>query len=498
MEPLETSRKSEWFRNPVSFLGAVLALLSLSGILSLLLLDGLGLGGNPYVGIIAYVGLPAILFLGLLLILAGIILERRRAFGGTFIFPAIDFNRASHRRVFFLFLAFMTVFLILTGVGSYKAYQFTGSVSFCGRVCHSVMKPEYTAYQASPHARVPCAECHVGPGAAWYVRSKVSGTYQLYAVAFNQYPRPIPSPIKNLRPARETCEHCHWPEKFWGDRFKVNTHYGTDEKNTVRQIRMLIRTGGGTPATGFTSGIHWHMNIKNEIWYIASDAQRQDIPWVRIKDAQGRVTEYLSRDSDMTADQIEKAKKRRMDCMDCHNRPSHVFLPPDRAVDQSLLAGKLDPSLPYIKLRAVEALAKDYDSSESAQKGIATELDAFYSTSYPDLYSKRRDAIQAAIAETQRLYEANVFPEMKVDWRTHPNNIGHFYFTGCFRCHDDQHVSREGKVISKDCGICHFFLGQEEGAKPAEISRLAFRHPVDIGDMKDYRCADCHTGGPGP
>jgi NapC/NirT cytochrome c family, N-terminal region len=495
MEPVESSRKYDWFRSPVALLGALLALLSLSGIVFLLLLEIFGIGANPYFGIIAYVLLPAILLLGLLLILIGVILTRRRAFGGTFVFPKIDFNRPSHRRMFALFVGSMILFLVLTGVGSYKAYQFTGSVAFCGQICHSVMKPEYTAYQASPHARVPCAECHVGPGAAWYVRSKLSGTYQLYAVAFNRYPRPIPSPIKSLRPARETCEHCHWPEKFWGDRFKINTHFAPDEKNTLRQIQMLIRTGGGSPTTGFTSGIHWHMNIKNEIWYIARDPHRQEIPWVRVKDMQGRVTEYLARDAGLTPDQIEKAEKRRMDCMDCHNRPSHVFLSPDRAVDQSLLAGKIDRSLPFMKRQAVEVLEKSYSSVESAKEGIATELDAFYVQNYPAVYSKKREAIKAAIGEVQRIFESNFFPEMRVDWRTHPNNLGHFYFTGCFRCHDNRHVSREGKVIRKDCDICHIFLGQQEGGEPVGVQGRVFRHPVDIGDLREYRCADCHTGG---
>ncbi len=502
MEPRERPPHPRLFRNWLTLSGAALALVSLANILFLLFLDVFEVRAKPYIGVFTYMVFPVVLILALLLIPVGVLVERwrrrRRAPGEIPAFPQIDLNVPSHRQAFGLFIGFTAFFLVLSSVGSYRAYQFSDSVTFCGQVCHSVMTPEFTAYQASPHARVPCVECHVGPGATWFVRSKLSGAYQVYAVTRNIYPRPIPSPIKSLRPAQETCEQCHWPEKFWGDRFKVITHFGSDEKNTPRQIRMLIKTGGGSPTTGLTTGIHWHMNIMNEVWYIARDPQRQEIPWIRVRDLQGRVTEYTARDATLTPEEIARAEKRRMDCMDCHNRPSHVFLPPDRAVDEALLAGRIDVTLPFIKRQALEVLAKEHPSTEAAREGIATELDAFYFTKYPALYPRKRAAITAAISEVQRLYETNIFPEMKVDWRTHPNNIGHFYYSGCFRCHDGQHVSQEGKVIRKDCGICHAILGQEEGGKPmAEVRGRPFRHPVEIGDLAEMRCSDCHTGGGG-
>lgn len=503
MQPDQPRRPAGLFRNWLTLVGAALALVSLANVLFLLLADVFAVRAKPYFGVFGYIVFPAVLVLGLLIIPVGMLVERwrrrRRAPEEIPAFPRIDLNMPSHRQAFGLFVGFTVFFLVLGSVGSYRAYQFSDSVTFCGQVCHSVMKPEFTAYQSSSHARVPCVECHVGPGATWFVRSKFAGSYQVYATAFNRFPRPIPSPIKSLRPAQETCEQCHWPEKFWGDRFKIITHFGSDEKNTPRQIRMLIKTGGGSPTTGLTAGIHWHMNIMNEIWYVATDAQRQQIPWVRVRDMQGRVTEYLAGDSKLTPEEIARAEKRRMDYMDCHNRPSHVYLPPDRAVDEALLAGQIDPSLPFIKRQAVEVLAKPYASAEAAREGIASELDAFYFTKYPALYPRKREVIKAGIAEVQRLYETNIFPEMKVDWRTHPNNIGHFYYAGCFRCHDGQHVSREGKVIRKECGICHAILGQEEGGQPmAEVRGRAFRHPVEIGDLEQVTCSDCHTGGPGP
>ena len=206
----------------------------------------------------------------------------------------------------------------------------------------------------------------MGAGATWYVRSKLSGTRQVFAAIFNTFPRPIPTPVHNLRPAQETCEQCHWPRKFYGAQLKVFTHYASDERNTPRQIRKLIKTGGGDPATGSPSGIHWHMNIHNEITYTATDEKRQVIPYIHVKDMQGRVTEYFAKDSTLRKDQIETTPKRRMDCIDCHNRPTHVYVPTDQAVDQALLAGRMDASLPFLKQTALSALTNPYKTTDEA------------------------------------------------------------------------------------------------------------------------------------
>ncbi len=491
------------FRNLISWVGAGIALVSLANIFFILLLDFFGVTTNPYVGILAYLILPAVLVFGLVLVPTGMLFERRRRrrHAGDFAppYPRLDLNRPHHRRALLVFVTSTLFFLLLSALGSYRAYEYTETTQFCGQVCHSVMHPEFIAYQASPHARVSCTGCHVGPGAGCYVRSKLSGAYQIYAVTFNKYPKPIPTPVANLRPARETCEQCHWPERFYGAQLKVFTHFAPDEQNTPRQIRMLIKTGGGSPTTGLTTGIHWHMNIANEIIYVAADPTRQVIPWVRIKDTQGRVTEYTRKDSTMTPEEIRKAPKRRMDCVDCHNRPSHIYFPPDRAVDEALLAGRIDRTLPFIKQQAVEVLSQPYSSNQEAVEAIATNLDRYYFTSYQDSYQARRPAIQQAIAAAQQIFSTTNFPEMKVNWRTHPDNIGHFYFPGCYRCHDGQHVSAEGKIITKDCEICHTLLGQTEGGSPmATLEGSSFQHPVDLGDIGEYSCSDCHTGGVGP
>jgi nitrate/TMAO reductase-like tetraheme cytochrome c subunit len=442
---------------------------------------------------------PGFLICGLLLIGVGAWRERRKQLGELLLYPRIDLNDPGQRSAVLSFGAFLVAFVMLSGAGSYKAYEFTDSVQFCGQTCHSVMKPEFTAYQLSPHARVGCVECHVGSGATWYVKSKLSGTRQLFAVMFNTFPRPIPTPVHNLRPAQETCEECHWPKKFYGAQLKVFTHYASDEQNTPRQIRMLIKTGGGDPATGAPEGIHWHMNIANQIDYVAADDKRQIIAYVHIKDTQGRVTEYYAQDSALSKEQIAKASRHRMDCVDCHNRPTHIYVPPDEAVDQALLARKLDASLPYLKQQAIAALTGKYETTEAALQAIAQDIHGFYETKYPEVGKNKQLEIRNAIEELQQIFRGTTFPEMKLNWQTHPNNLGHFYFNGCFRCHDGQHVSTDGKVIRKDCDICHTLTGQEEGGiSMAAVPKLSFQHPVDLGDLTQVNCSDCHTGGAAP
>ncbi|HKV79118.1 MAG TPA: NapC/NirT family cytochrome c [Candidatus Sulfotelmatobacter sp.] len=327
VEPWHRSRML--LRNPVSLAGVALGIVSLANIFIFFLIDQIATKASPYIGILAYMASPGFLILGLLLMLAGMLLERRKHAAPSAFYPRIDLNDRIQRSAVISFLTFLLVFVVVSAAGSYKAYEFTESTSFCGQLCHTVMIPEYTAYQLSPHARVACAECHVGAGATWFVKSKLSGSRQVFATIFNTYPRPIPSPVRNLRPAQETCEQCHWPKKFYGGQLKVFSHYGSDEKNTLFQIRMLIKTGGGDPATGAPEGIHWHMNIGNKIDYVAADDKRQIIPYIHVEDLQGRITEYYAKDSSLSKDQIAKSPRHHMDCVDCHNRPTHIYVPPD-------------------------------------------------------------------------------------------------------------------------------------------------------------------------
>ncbi len=486
-------------RNPVSLAGMALAIVSLANIFIFVLIDQIGTKPGPYIGILAYMVSPAFLVFGLLLMLAGVLLERRKKVAPTAFYPRIDLNDPAQRSAVISFGTFLIVFVMVSTAGSYKAYEFTESVQFCGQLCHTVMSPEYTAYQLSPHARVACAECHVGAGATWFVKSKLSGSRQVYAALFNTFPRPIPTPVHNLRPAQETCEQCHWPKKFYGGQLKVFTHYAEDEQNTMRQIRMIIKTGGGDPATGAPEGIHWHMNIGNKIDYVAADEKHQVIPYIHVEDLQGRVTEYYAKDSTLSRDQIAKADKHHMDCVDCHNRPTHIYVSPDQSVDQSLLARRLDVSLPSIKQEAVTVLTGTYATTDAAMQGIASGIQDFYDKKYSYAAKSKQLEIRNAVTEIQAIFKRTTFPEMKLNWQTHPNNLGHFYFSGCFRCHDGQHVSADGRVISRDCNQCHTLLSETDGATNLAATAIpSFKHPVDIGDLTQVSCSDCHSGGVGP
>ena len=487
------------YRNFISFIGAAIAIASFVSILFLFLVELTGDSKNPYLGIFTYIMFPSVMVGGIMIVFVGMFFERRRRRKNIELnipaYPTLDLNDPHRRRSLVVFLGVTFLFVFMSSYGSYRAFEFTESVQFCGQTCHEVMNPEFVAYKASAHARVRCVECHVGAGADWYVKSKLSGAYQLYSVTFRKFHRPIGSPVHNLRPAQDTCEQCHWPEKFFGAQLKIFSHYGYDEKNSLRQARVLINVGGGGSNASQVQGIHWHMNIANEITYIAQDEHRQVIPWVRAKDKLGNVTEYFARDNQLSPQQIQGGEQRRMDCVDCHNRPTHVYVPPDRAVNESFAAHKLDTSLPYLKREAVELLTRPYRTNDEAVNNIGSSLDRFYQNNYPDLYAQQSQSIKGSIAEVQRIYQTYLFPEMKVNWQTHPDNIGHYYSQGCFRCHDGQHVSKDGRTIRNDCNICHTVLDQTDGGNPVAIENGSFKHPLALGDLGDRKCAACHTGG---
>lgn len=487
----QTSRNSS-FKNWLSLAGAVLAAGSLFSFLLLLMLDSFAHFSNPYIGILTYLVAPGFLVMGIFLILVGWWRARRRETKfGPLLSLKIDLSRPRDRRRLGWFIVGSVVFLLISAVGSYQTYHFTESVQFCGQACHTVMQPELVTYSHGPHARVACVECHIGPGAAWFVKAKVSGLYQVYAVAFNKYPTPIPTPIKNLRPAQETCEQCHWPKKFVGNLDRTYNYFLGDETNTPFSVRLTMKVGGGDPTHGPVGGIHWHMNVANKVEYIASDEARQVIPWVRITDQQGHVTVYEAKNGKLKPEQVTSEAARRMDCIDCHNRPTHIFHAPDESVDISLSLGRIDPSLPSIKKNAVDALTVDYQTESEAQQKIADTLSQKYASSDPA-------TVQRAIVELQKIYRENFFPQMKSSWKVYPNNIGHYQWAGCFRCHDGEHVGPEGKTISADCNSCHTIIAQGPGTDMKTLSAqgFEFQHPSeDLGDAwKGQKCSECHNG----
>ncbi len=483
--------------NWISLVGMILAAASFFAVAALIAMDVFSGLPNPYMGILTYLVAPGFLIAGLLLILVGALVERRRrrrlGEGEIPRHPIIDFNRPRHRRTFVVAGVVMFLFFLATAVGSYRTYHFTESVEFCGQTCHTVMEPEFTAYQGSPHARVACVKCHIGPGADWFVKSKLSGAYQVYATLANTYPRPIPTPIENLRPAQETCEQCHWPRKFFGNAERVNQHFFSDEANTPWTIRLLMKIGGGDPELGRVGGIHWHMNINNKVEYIATDEERQVIPWVRVTSSEGEVTVYQSESNPLDPDTMEEAEIRLMDCIDCHNRPSHIYDPPSRAVNLAMSTGRISTDLPFIKKMGTGLLTAEYRTTQEALSSISDSLTAAYEDDPVNPAQMRK-----AMDELGRIYQDNFFPEMNVDWRVYPDNVGHTLFPGCYRCHDGQHVSPEGEVVTHDCTACHVIIGQGSGARADTLAPggLEFQHPVDISELwRSVNCAECHTGG---
>ncbi len=487
------------FYNLRSMIGAWISGVSLIAILFLMLVELTSNQENPYSGILTFVIMPIFLLGGLGLIALGAIREHQRRkhdLPPSRQSPVLDMNIERHRRIATIVAGGSILFLALSSYGAFKAYEYTETNAFCGQICHQVMNPEYTAYQASPHARVKCVECHIGSGAKWFVKSKISGSYQVYSVLAQKYPKPIPTPVSNLRPSRDTCERCHWPEKFYTDKMSSRHYYLADEDNTHMRLDMVMHIGGGAMGQlGPAKGIHWHMNIANEIEYVASDERRQEIPWVRITRPDGSVSVYIDEDSDFDPDaDLDGAEVRKMDCIDCHNRPSHNYQTPMRLVNGALSRGEIDRSLPWVKSLAMQALDGDYNTVDEAMQGIEKTLQEEYQDE--DFYPEKKAAIADAVEALRALYKRNYFPEMGVSWREFPNNLGHLTSSGCFRCHDGMHVDDQGDTITRDCSTCHTFLAEQVGADPAAFAMngVDYRHPEDIDGMwRETDCTECHA-----
>ena len=452
------ARDVRLIRSPLSVTGMVLTTISAVVFLVVFLADLFGFHTNPYLGLLFFLVLPSAFLLGLALIPLGAWLERRRRARGRppaeIRWPHVDLNDPVQRRAAVIVFAMTIANIIIVSLAAYRGVEYMDSPQFCGQVCHTVMKPQFSAHQDSAHSRVACVKCHIGPGATWFARSKVSGLRQVFAVAFHTYSRPIPSPVQNLRPARDTCEQCHWPEKFHGDKIRRVVEYAEDEKNTESVTTLQVHVGGGSERLGIAQGIHWHMNIANEVEYVSSDDTRQVIPWVRVKDRTGAVREFTT--DGVTPDQIARSERRRMDCIDCHNRPSHTMAATaERAVNERMADGEIPRTLPFVRREAVKALKASYATQDAADEGITRALREFYRTQASEVFMSRRQDVENAVRATTTIYRRNVFPEMNVQFGTYPNSIGHVDFPGCFRCHDDSHRTKDGRKISQDCETCH-------------------------------------------
>lgn len=472
--------------NPLSLAGVIIV--TTAAVFLIFLIPNI-LGGkfdNPYWGILIFVILPAVFFLGLVLIPLGILLRRRseKKKGQEMTsFPPLDLKNPDFRRLA-IFIALTTfVNVLIAGQVAYGSVKYMDSVEFCGTTCHTVMQPEHTAYLHSPHARVECVSCHIGPGADWFVKSKLSGAWQVVAVTLNIYPRPIPTPVRNLRPARETCETCHWPQKFGGDRLRVINHYADDEANTHSQTVLLMRIGGGN--TSYV-GIHgYHLGPGVEMRYAPADESRQKIPVVEYTKGDGKWTRFVAEGTSPEDVQrlTQPSVMRTMDCMDCHNRPSHTFQLPERALDEAIANGEIPTSLPFAKKQALELIKADYATQAEGAERIAAGFEKFYAGNHPDVYAKRQEDVRKAAAAVVHIWGRNVFPEMRVKWGSYPNNLGHTDFPGCFRCHDDGHVAEGGQKIGQDCSACHSMLAMEE-TSPKILTDLGIAAAAGSGTAK--------------
>lgn len=428
---------------------------------------------HPYIGILAFLLLPAVFILGLVLIPLGIAYRRHRdrVKGVTpSSFPQLNWQNHDFRRLV-LFVSVTTFLnLVIASQLTYSAVTFMDSKTFCGLACHRIMSPEYIANRNGVHAAVECAACHIGPGAVSFVRAKMAGTNQLFAMTFNTYPRPIPAPVQNLRSVRETCEQCHSPQRFLGDRIVVDTSYASDEQNSATTTVLLMKAGG--PTWNGNVGIHGaHLAENASISYVATDVQRQTIPQVTYIDPSGKQIVYNDSTAKLTAQDLARGEHRVMDCVDCHNRLGHPFQLPERALDDAMSTGHISPTLPFIKKEALATLKQNYPDRDTAQSRIGGALDVFYRDRYPQVYSQNRKQVDDAIAAVQAIYARNVFPEMKITWGTYLNNLGHTDSLGCFRCHDGNHSSADGKTIPNDCATCHDMKAVDE-KNPAILNDL--------------------------
>jgi nitrate/TMAO reductase-like tetraheme cytochrome c subunit len=425
---------------------------------------------NPYLGIIFFLLLPGVFILGLLLIPAGV--HRRRkvlAKAGQIpaVFPKVDFNDRIFRHGLDIVLVATVVNLLVVSVATYRGAAYMDSPQFCGQSCH-VMHPEYTAYKVSAHSHVDCTECHIGSGAASYFRAKVNGTKQLIEVSVNRYPTPIPSPVQNLRPAREICEGCHTPAKFIGEKLLVKSSFADDEKNTETQDVVVLHLGGRDSLSHLT-GIHGvHLG---HIEYVSTDPTRTTITWVQRRNEDGSTTDFASSSLKGAAPQGDR---RVMDCIDCHNRAAHTMQTAEDALNRAMAERAVSPELPWIHKKSLELLNADYKTEAEARRKIPEELTAFYRREHPEVLSAKPELVKSAGEGLVTIFTTNVFPEMKVTWGTHPNHIGHMSYPGCFRCHDGDHTAKDGKSITQDCAACHNLLAVDE-AKPKVLADLGIQ-----------------------
>lgn len=408
--------------------------------------------------------------------------------------------RGVRPRTWFLAFGGAFILLLLFGVGMY-AWDYTNSSYFCGTTCHT-MPPHYDSYLRSPHARVECVECHIGRTSFGIKFTRKANDAQfVWSYLTQQYEFPLYA--KGLQPARESCEKCHWPEKFSWDKVVSEKDYQNDDANTLQSTTQVMKIGGGTERAGLGRGIHWH--IENPIDFIYTDGEelKQQIPWVQVTNPDGTTTTYTDIENPLTSEQIAQLPKRRMDCIDCHNRVSHTFLTPAEAMDNLLATKQIDPNIPNIKAKGVEVLTQSFGSDLTLANQAIQRVEAYYQQNHPDFYQQNTAAVQNAVAQLQTWYPKLHFPEQGLDWTTHPDNLGHKEWAGCFRCHDGKHFTADRKqAVRLECNVCHTIPSISQGAQANAVITLEqstepASHKTTTWLLEhrtkfDATCQDCH------
>lgn len=396
------------------------------------------------------------------------------------------------------FLAIIFVFLITIP----PAWEYSNSSQFCGTTCHT-MPPNFATYQESPHSRVSCVECHIGRDLIIVQASRKVGHSRLVvATVLDEIEYPIR--VSEMQPARQTCEQCHSPEKFSDDSLRVLHRAENNRENELTDVYMLMHTGGGADREGLGRGIHWH--IENKVTFITTDKLQQEIPWVRVEGEDGAV-DYNAINSPIDIENLDQYEQHEMECSTCHNRIAHEIDSPDAAIDNAIYTNDLSSEIPFIRVRTVELLLGDYQSLEEAQASFSS-LHSYYENNYSEFYVGNEELVEQAVVLLGTLWGKMYYPEQELDWKTHPDNIGHKDSPGCFRCHDGQHFSDGGEVIRLECNVCHSIptVVRADDIEP-KISLATGIEPTSHLDSTwitrhhttfDATCSNCHdTGNPG-
>lgn len=426
---------------------------------------------NPYIGIAMFVVVPALLLLGVVLTPIG--LWRARGRLRARLAERVHDRHVVLRRLFVFLLVVSALNLLVGTQVTARAVHHMETRQFCGS-CH-VMAPESATLAPSAHAGLLCVDCHVGSGAKGWLESKLSGTRQLWHVLTDQVEKPIASGIASGRmiESSQTCERCHWRERPGALNLWIKRTYAEDEANTAETTVLTMHVGGT-----HMGGIHGaHLAPGVEIRFVATDPDRQDIPWVEYSNSETGEHRVYVREGEEAASHAN-AERITMECIDCHNRVAHELTSPGKAVDRALTFGLVSSNLPFLKKAGVEILREEWPSSAEAQEAIPAALVDYYAREHPDVLAGRRADVDEAGRVLAELWGRNVFPELGVTWGTYPDNRGHEDFPGCFRCHAGEHTTADGETISNNCFRCHSASAVGE-SDPEILERLGLDGPLD-------------------